>query len=341
MSVGTIRETIVAGLEQVKPAKKGLESLIFGNAIETTYDTEKVNVDIFDGTRGAAKYTARGAKGQTVGLEGWSTIVVQPPLIDEKFTVTAQDLKVRNFGEGNINAPMGSKFQNIVNRQLTRLANRKQLTYNKQIVELITSGKVTVVEYDDKGVAKASREVDFEMPSTHIYTVGTAWNDANADIWGDMRDIDELIIKDSGLTPDRAIVGKLTIQDMLSNAKIQALLDNRRVEFGDAFKQTRADGITYWGVIDGKEIYEFTDFDENGDPMIPESAYIPFASNAELDIHYGSQDVMVNDEPAVVESKEVIVEDIDKAAVAKSWQFKSAKLYGLTQSAAFGCLTTR
>ena len=143
MSVGTIREAIVAGLEQVKPAEKGLEALIFGNAIETTYDTEKVNVDIFDGTRGAAKYTARGAKGQTVGLEGWDTIVVQPPLIDDKFTITAQDLKVRNFGEGNINAPMGSKFQNIVNRQLTRLANRMQLTYNKQIVELIASGRLS------------------------------------------------------------------------------------------------------------------------------------------------------------------------------------------------------
>ena len=341
MSVGTIRETIVAGLEQVKPAKLGLESLVFGNAIETTYDTEKVSVDIFDGTRGAAKYTARGAKGQTVGLEGWDTVVVQPPLIDERFTVTAQDLKVRNFGEGNVNAPMGQKFQNIVNRQLTRLSNRKQLAYNKQIVELLTTGKVTIVEYDNKGVAKASREVNYSMPSAHIYTVGTAWNNADANIWGDMRTIDRLIIKNSGLTPDRAICGNLTIQDMLSNAKIQALLDNRRIEFGDAFKQTRADGLTYWGMLDGKEIYEFTDFDENGNSMIPASAYIPFASTAELDIHFGSQDVIQNGEPAVVESKEVVVEKIDEDAVAKSWQFKSAKLYGLTQSAAFGCLTTR
>lgn len=341
MSVNQMRESIVAGLEQTKPAKMGLETLIFGNAIETTYDTEKVSVDIFDGTRGAAKYTARGAKGQTVGLEGWDTIVVQPPLIDEKFVVTAQDLKVRNFGEGNVNAPMGMKFQNIVNRQLTRLKNRKQLTYNKQIKELITSGKVTIVEYDDKGNAKASREVDFQMPAAHIYTVGTAWNNAAADIWGDMRAIDELIIKNSGLTPDRAVCGKTTIEDMLSNTKIQALLDNRRVEFGNAFKQTRADGLIYWGVLDGKEIYEFQDFDENGNPIIPTSAYIPFASTAELDIHFGSQDVIVDGEPAVVESKEVVQEKVDEDAVAKSWRFKSAKIYGLTQSAAFGHLTTR
>lgn len=340
MAVGTIRETIVAGLEQTFPAKLGLESLVFGNAMEMTYDTETVQIDTFDGSRGAAKYTARGAKGQTVGLEGWSTMSVTPPLIDENFIVTAQDLKVRMFGESNINSPLGGKFQQIVNRQLTRLKNRKQLTYNKQIKELITSGKVTIVEYDDKGNAKASREVDFKMPSSHIYTVSASWAVVGTDIWKDMRAADELIIKDSGLTPDRAIVGKNTIVNMLNNTQIKSMLDNRRIEFGNTFKQTRTDGLIYWGVLDGKEIYEFQDFDENGNPIIPVNAYIPFASTAELDIHYGSQDVLIDDMPDVVESKEVVIESTDKEAVAKKWQFKSAKLYALTQSAAFCHLTT-
>lgn len=340
MAVGTLRETIVAGLEQTFPAKLGLETLVFGSATEETFDTEEVQVDMFNGTRGAAKYTARGAKGQTVGLDGWTTKNVKPPLIDESFTITARDLKKRGFGESNVNAPLGSKFQNIVNKQLVKLKNRKQLTFNKQIKELITTGKVTIVEYDSKGVAKASREENFGMPSSHIYTVGTAWSDAGADIWGDMRTADELIIKDSGLTPDRAIVGKNTIKNMLNNTFIKGMLDNRRVEFGDVFKQTRADGLIYWGVLDGKEIYEFQDFDESGNPIIPVNAYIPFSSMAEVDIYYGSQDVLVNDEPQVVEAKEVIIEDTDKKAVSKSWQFKMAKLYGLTQSAAFCHLTT-
>ena len=340
MAVDQLKETLVAGLEQTFPAKLGLDKLVFGNAVETTYDTEKISIDVFDGTRGAAKYTARGAKGQTVGLEGWDTIVVNPPLIDERFTLSAQDLKLRNFGEGNVNAPAGNKLQTIINRQLTRIKNRKQMTYNKQIKELITTGKVTIVEYDDKGVAKASREVNFGMPATHIYTVGASWAVAGTDIWADMRTADELIIKDSGLTPDRAIVGKNTIVNMLNNTQIKSMLDNRRIEFGNTFKNTRADGLIYWGVLDGKEIYEFQDFDESGNSIIPVNAYIPFASTAELDVHYGSQDVLVDDEPAVVESKEVVVESTDKEAVAKKWQFKSAKLYALTQSAAFCHLTT-
>jgi len=340
MSVENLRETIVAGLEQTFPAKKGLETLVFGKAMETTYDTETIQVDKFDGKRGSAKYTARGAKGQTVGLEGWSTVSVTPPMIDENFVLTAQDLKVRDYGKGNINAPIGQKFQNLTNRQLTRLKNRKQSTYNDQIVELITSGKVTIVEYDDKGVAKASREEDFLMPATHIFTVATAWNNSG-DIFGDMRKADKLIALNSGLITTDAIVGETTLADMVSDTKIQALLDNRSINFGDIAMEEKGDGLTYWGILLGKRIWTFTEFDANGDPLIPDTAYLPFSNQAELDIHYGSIDAMVNKIPTVVEGKEVVYNKADDDAVAVKQGFKSAKLYALTQSAGFAHLTTR
>ena len=340
MAVDKLREIIVAGLEQTFPAKKGLETLVFGKATETTYDNETIQIDIFDGKRGAAKYTARGAKGQTVGLEGWDTVSVTPPLIDENFVVTAQDLKVRDYGKGNINAPAGQKFQNIVNKQLVRLKDRKQRTYNNQIVELITSGKVTIVEYDDKGVAKASREEDFLMPATHIFNVSTAWNNSG-DIFGDMRTADNLIAKDSGLTTTDAVVGETTIADMMADTQIQSLLDNRRINFGEIAMEDKGDGLTYWGILLGKRIWTFTEFDENGDPLIPATAYIPFSANAETDIHFGSIDAMVNDTPTIVEGKEVVYKKPDEEAVAVKQGFKSAKLYALTQSAGFAHLTTR
>lgn len=340
MAVEQIREIIIAGLEQTFPAKRGLETLVFGNATETTYDNETIQIDIFDGKRGSAKYTARGAKGQTVGLEGWDTVSVTPPVIDENFIITAQDLKVRDYGKGNINAPAGMKFQNLTNKQLTRLKDRKQRTYNNQVVELITSGKVTIVEYDDKGNALASREEDFLMPGTHIYTVATAWNNS-ANIFGDMRAIDNLIAKDSGLTPTDVVVGETTLADMIADTKIQALLDNRRINFGDIAMEDKGDGLTYWGILLGKKIWTFTEFAENGDPVIPTSAYLPFSNKAELDIHYGSIDAMVSGIPTIVEGKEVIYNKADDDAVAVKQGFKSAKLYALTQSAAFAHITTR
>ena len=338
---GTIREAIIAGLEKTKPAKTGLEKLVFGNADEMTFDTEKVSVDTFDGTRGASKYTARGAKGQTVGLEGWDTSVIQPPLIDEKFNITAQDLKVRGFGESNINQPLGSKFQTIVNKQLRRFSSRNQTTYNKQIVELITSGKVTIVELDDKGNAKDSRVEDFKMPAEHIYTVGTAWNDTAADIFGDIRVITKLITKNSGLVANKAIIGETTLTDIMNNDKILKLIDNRRIKFGELEKSIGNDGLISWGNILGLEIYTFEDYDENGNEFIPTSSFIPFASDAETDIYYGSQDVMENGEPKIIEAKQVMTKISDEDAVAVAYRFKSAKLYGLTQSAGFANITTR
>jgi len=341
MSVDQLREIIVAGLEQTFPAKLGLEKLIFGKATVTTYDNETIQIDVFDGTRGAAKYTARGAKGQTVGLEGWDTVSVTPPLIDENFVLSAKDLKVRDYGKGNINEPAGKKFQNLANKQVLRIKDRKQRTYNNQIVELITTGKVTIVEVDDKGNELASREEDFLMPATHIFTVGTAWNNASPDIFGDMKSIRKLILKDSGLSVTGAIVGETTLADMIADDKTQALLDNRRIQFGELERRELGDGIVHWGKIHSTDIYTFEDFDENGDDMIPTSAYLPFSAAAELDIHFASIDAMVNGTPTIVEGQEIVYNKADDEAVAVKQGFKSAKLYALTQSAGFGHLTTR
>jgi hypothetical protein len=342
MAIASVEEVIVAGLEQTFPAKMGLEKLVFKNAISMTYPTKLVNVDMYDGTRGTAGYTARGAKGQTLGKEGWRTESYQPPVIDENFNIDEEDMAIRNYGEGNIitEARNEEKFQKIVNRQVARTSNRRQRAFNAQIRDLITTGKIVVTEYDDKGVALPSRTIDFKMPAGHIYTVGTAWN-ASADILGDMKAIDTLIIKASGITPEYAIVGETTLADMIADTKIQSLLDNRRINFGELIKTDRGDGLTSYGMLDGKEIFTFTDFDDAGNPIIPASAYIPGSSMAELDIMFGSLSEIVDGRPTIVETEMLLYTDVDKKAVTVNYGSKTAKLYCLTQSGAFGHITTR
>ena len=341
MAVNSLKETIVAGLEQVKVPKTGLVDLVFGNAQEMTFDTENVNVDMFDGTRGIAGYSARGTKGVTVGLDGWDTVNHIPPMINEHFTITADDLKVRNFGESGVNATNQGKFQTIVNRQILKLQSRKQRAYTKQVADLITTGKLLITEKDGDGGVKATRTIDFKIPSTHIYTVGTPWNDANATIFDDMEAIDDTIVETSGVTPTWAICGKETISDIVNNDKISKLIDGRRVEFGNLVKEVRDNGLTYWGMLLGKETYTFTDFDESGSPIIPKNAYIVGSTQAELDIYFASVDVMVNGTPTALETKEAVYQIPDEDSVSIKHGFKSAKLYGLTQSGAFGHLTTR
>lgn len=335
-------EVIIDGLNQVKPALKGLETLVFGNAGAETFPTIKVDVDMFDGTRGVAKYTARGAKGQTIGLEGWTTEQYQPPLIDERIVITAEDLEKRMKGAGNINNPNSGeeKFQKLVNQQLQRKEDGWQRTYNHQIRDLITTGKITVTEYDDKGNSLAPRDIDFKMPSTHIYTVSTAWDETTADIFGDMEAADELIQKDSGLMPNVAILGKTTLSNTINNEKFKKILDNRRITIGGLVKENRGDGLVYWGTVGGKDLYTFTDFDENGNLLIPDNAYIPFSTMAQTDIYYASLSIIQNGRPTIVETEQTMEEKIDEDAVAKEWKFKSAKLYALTQSAAFAHITT-
>lgn len=338
--IGAIKQTIMAGLVQLFPAKLGLHSLVFGKAIESTYDTETILIDIYDGKRGTAGYTARDAKGQTVGLDGWDTTSVTPPLIDENFNVTARDLKLRGFGESEFSKKGKIKLKNIIDRQLSKILNREQRAYTRQIADLITTGKMTIIEKDDKGNTKAAREIDFKMPATHIYSAPLSWANNGTDIIKDIENAGKLIVKDSGLTGNIAICGENTIDYIINNTKIQSLLDNRRVEFGGLVKEELDNGLTYWGTLFGKKIYTFTDFDENGDPYIPNNAFCLFSNNAELDIAFGSLDVLKNGVPAVVESKKVIGTIPQEEPPAIKVTSKSAKLYCLTQSSAFVCITT-
>lgn len=336
----SIKESIILGYENVKNAKSGLYNLVFGGVTETTFDTEKVDIDIYDGTRGASGFTARDAQGQTVDLEGWETINVQPPLIDESFIITAKDLKFRNIGEGGINATNTGKFQNIVNKRTNNQDQREMRKYTLMTIELLKSGKITIIEKDKRGNAKASREVNFNMPAGNIFTVATAWN-ASGDIFGDIETLQYNIAKESGLTADFAIIGKTTLADMVADTKIQALLDNRRINFGEMVKEDRGNGLIFWGNLSGIDHYTFVEFDEAGNDVIPASAYLMGSSMAELDVVFGSVDVMVGGEPTVLETKKAMVEISDEKAVSKEFKFKSARLPCLTQAGGFGNMTTR
>lgn len=339
---GTLEEVVVAGVNNFKPAKGGLLKLVFGNAYEDIVGVEKIDIDIYDGKRGQAGYAARGTTGTTIGNEGWDTIQVKPPLIKESFVITARDLAIRKFGEGNINntAANESKFQTLYDRNYKTISNRKIRAATNQVVQALTTGKIVIVETDDKGKALAPREVDFLMPATHIYTVATPWTNVSADIIKDDDTINREIVKDSGLTGDYTICGSETIMNMLKNDGVSKILDNRRMTFGEMFKKDLGDGLTSWGVLNGREIFTFLDFNEDGTEVIPVNAYIMGSREAELDILYASVDVIVNDMPVIATGKEIVSSDTDKEAVAKKMTYQTAVLYCLTQSSAFACLTT-
>jgi hypothetical protein len=233
-----LKMTLIAGLVQIFPPKQGLSNLVFGGAESRTFDTETVLIDIYDGKRGIAGYTARGVKGQTVGLEGWKTITVTPPMIDEGFVVTAEDLKVRKFGSDQFSSPKAMQnLKQIMRVNIKRLLGRRQRAYNLQVAQLLQTGAVTVREFDDRGKALPARKIDFKMPNTHKFNAPIMWTDPNADIFKDFRRVDELTSKSSGLRTKWVVVGTDVLAGMIANKQIMALLDNRRVEFGEMHKE--------------------------------------------------------------------------------------------------------
>ena len=335
-----LKMTLIAGLVQIFPPKRGLENLVFSGAEERTFDTQTVNIDIYDGKRGIAGYTARGVKGQTLGLEGWKTISITPPVIDEGFTVTAEDLRVRGFGADQFEKK-GSlqKLKQIIRVNLRKLLARRQRAYSLQVAQLLDSGAVTVREFDDRGKALQARKIDFKMPTAHRYQVPVSWTDPKADIFAEFRKIDELTAKASGLKTTFVVVGSKALAGMVGNLQVKELLDNRRINFGELHKEEEKDGLTFWGTFSGKKIYTFDDWYDNGTgtlvPYIAEDRAYFGTPEAEVDIAYGSLSAMVNGMPTIMEARQLVDVKPDEDAIAVNHQVKSAKLYCLTQAGAF------
>jgi len=129
---------------------------------------------------------------------------------------------------------------------------------------------------------------------------------------------------------------------MVNNLQVQALLDNRQMEFGELHgkKEELGNGLTYWGIFSGKKIYTFDDWyldpaTNKLEPYIPADMALFGTSEAETDIAYGSLSALVNGMPTVIEAKQLTAQKSDADLVAINNQVKSAKLYCLTQAGAF------
>jgi hypothetical protein len=341
-----IKQVLIAGLVQIFPPKKGLEGLVFGtNTNETTFDVEQVLVDTYNGKRGMAGYTARGVKGQTLGLEGWETKSFKPPVIDEGFTVTARDLSVRSFGENQFATKTSlAKLKAIIKRNITRMLGRRQRAWNLQVAQLIQGGVITVVEQDDRGKNLPARKIDFDMPNTHKYNAPVKWSDPKADIFADFRKVDKLTAKASGLKTQWVILGDKALAGMFANTQIKELMDNRRIELGKLHKEELDNGLTDWGIFAGKKIYTFDDWyldptTGKDTPYIDENMALFGTSEAETDIVYGALYGMKDGMPTVYEAKQLVDVTSDKDTIAIENRIKSAKLYCLTQSGAFVAMT--
>ncbi len=118
-------------------------------------------------------------------------------------------------------------------REMADLVNRANRRREWLFANMITSGTTT---YSTKGGVKVS--VDYQIPTTHSVTLGTAYkwsNGTSRDILSDIIDGKKLISDDCGAMVDMAICNSTVLKYLAMDPTIQTILQKSAFGNGDLF----------------------------------------------------------------------------------------------------------
>ena len=194
-------------------------------------------------------------KGKDIGLSSKDSNLIKLPNIRLTKNLKPSDMNEKR-GPGEpifVSDNPLTKLAQAVAREQKDLRDRIERRIEWICAQILNGGAFT-----DSGTGYA---IDFQMPSAHKITLagGSGWNEAGGDIIGNLRDWRALIAQKTGLVADKLVLGKTAEKNFLNNAKIQNLLDNRRVAVGDL--QLRgidpASGASFLGTVDSIDCYSY------------------------------------------------------------------------------------
>jgi len=333
------RSNMSAAASAIIVPKTGLIDLFFGHVSPSTWDTESVDVEIREGTRGIAKYTKRGQEGTKVENSGYKIVNFRPPYIDEEKATRASEFlkKIEGLSDEAKIAKQKTRAEKKLVADISELKERVKRAEIKQVADGLLTGKLVVNE------SGKDREIDFNMPSSHsiVYGGSDLWTDDGSDPIDDIRLWREMIQENSGRDIDAMVFGRDVLNAFIKNKAVQTYFDNLRMTIGEVSAKKLGNGLTRYADVEGVEIYTFTDwyYDEDAKankPMIPHDMLVFGATDADVSIEFGCIE-MVDEEYAWVDEYDYYVSTYTtikpKAMMAR---MESAPLYCLKQSTAFG-----
>lgn len=239
--------TMLAAVQEINPLHTFLRDRYFPTNDSTDiFSTDDVLVEYRDGSKTLAPFVAPRKGGVTVLRKGYTMTRYTPPFIAPKRTMTVDDLNKKGFGEALFSkltpaqrqgALMMKDFEDMdimIARREEAMAAETLLT-NGCIMKHIADNKT---EGDDMDIRFYEGESN---PAQ--YTPETDWNEAGADILGDIYAVCELLAA-KGLGSSDLIVSPDVGSAILDNEKIQKLLDNRNINIGGVDPAILPNGVT-------------------------------------------------------------------------------------------------
>lgn len=288
-------QTLRAMTAKAKPAPRFLLDRYFPcNPDTDIFPTETILVDYKDKSgKKLAPLVHAGHK--TSARTGFYTDRLTPARIAPTRKLTIADLLTRGFGEQLFsgNAP-SQRAVNITMTDVRELMDEVRRRKEFMAADLLQHNRyvLTYEKSDANGADENSGDVtvsfiDATDGNECAYTTAGFWNEAGANIYGDIKAMCRQL-EDNGVDAVDLILGSNAADAFLHDELIHKLLDNRRIEMGSIAPTIKAQGATLIGLlnVDGYMINiieyreSYTSKDGKLTPFIDPDTAIVTAPNA-------------------------------------------------------------
>lgn len=239
--------TMLAAVQEINPLHTFLRDRYFPTNDSTDlFATEDVLVEYRDGSKKLAPFVAPRKGGVTVLREGYRMDRYTPPYIAPKRPMTADDLKKKGFGEAlfsNLTPAQrqGALMMKDFEEMDVMIARREEAMAAET---LLTNGCIMKHIADDvaEGEEMSIQFYDGEKNPAQ-FTPAADWNEADADIIGDIYAVCEMLAA-KGLASSDLIVSPDVGSAILANETILKMLDNRNIVIGGVDPAQLPNGVT-------------------------------------------------------------------------------------------------
>lgn len=239
-----VRKSPTLGLARFFPIKSG-----------NVFGAETVKYDAKQKREQMTMPVGRGGGKRRYGGDSFQQIEEKPPYYDMTRPINLGDLKGRASGNTEYdpaNTDHVARLQALMAENYVDLQELLDRQVEWQASEIFQTGKIEFTKFANLPVPVPQKDYDFLMPQAELFIdAGVNWNAATGDqMNNDLSALADSIRKNGKREATDVIMGRTAKANYVGSAEIQALLDNRRIGFGEIMPgPLQGDGFAFVGTI--------------------------------------------------------------------------------------------
>ncbi len=272
--------TMMEAVKLMPPRSTFLRDRYFPTSPQDIFETNSIIADYNDAASNLlAPVVLPEVGGIPMGREGYSSQVIEPPTIAPKIGLSAAQLAKRMAGEGVVGgmSPQERAAAYLAS-DLQKLTDAIDAQEEYMAAQVLQNNGYTLSQYGDK-YGSVTEKVDYsikfytEQSNPAVHTINTKWDQSGADPVSDIADMAEINTK-KGLPATDLVVGSDAADELLGNADVLKLLDNRRFILAkEVNPEENSDGSVLLAVLNVKghmvNIFSYTREYKSGSTTAP------------------------------------------------------------------------